>query len=272
MIPSAETTTSVGVVIDTLEIDAIKREIQSVRVARPSHGQATARVLLLPAGEGSNSRLGDGFALAVDWLRHSPVSVEVAYPDFNVPPGWFADRPEIASLPETAILELARHWRGAHSLPLYLMGFSKSGYAALSLLARHWRQQLFSGAAAWDAPLMLQEISSNSMLESYGSAGNFNAYRVDEKIPDLKAAVENHHARIVLCGFSVWGKQVRKYHRLLVESGVPHDYAEAKRSWHRWDESWMTTCLDAMLLPRGNTTGPVGGCPGLDRVVRGAGE
>src|SRR5690606_26064391 len=132
--------------------------------------------------------------------------------------------------------------------PLYLMGFSKSGYAALSLLARHYGQ-LFSGAAVWDAPLMLRKISSNSMLESYGHAGVFDMYRVDRRIRDLKAAVDDHDVRLVLCGFKMWGQQMRGYHRLLVEADVPHDYWEAKNIRHRWDESWMNICLETLLRP-----------------------
>ena len=123
IIPAA--TASGVVVIDAFEVDTVKLEIQAVRVARRSHGSATARVLLLPAGEGANPRLGDGFALAANWLRGSSVNVEIVYPDFKVPPGWFADRADVPRLPETAILELARHWREARPLPLYIMGFQQ---------------------------------------------------------------------------------------------------------------------------------------------------
>lgn len=119
---------------------------------------------------------------------------------------------------------------------------------------------------------MLRNIASNSMLESYGDMDNFNAYRLDGRISDLKAAVEDCQARIVLRGFSLWGRQMQKYHQLLVESGVRNDYGETKCNWHRWDESWMTACLDAMLLPGLYSTPSGSGRPDLDRTARGDDE
>jgi len=243
------TTTSASIALNEIEVDGAKEELHRVRMAVSSRGPATARILLMPAGEASNPDLGDGFSAAMEWLQQSSASVEIAYPDFAKAPGWYVDRPEIGRSPEAAILSLARFWQNAHPLPLYLMGFSKSGYAAVSLLARHRDERLFSGAMAWDAPLMLQEISSNSMLESYGSPDNFNACRVDRRIRDLGAAVADDRARLVLDGFNAWGRQMQEYHRLLVEAGVAHHYGETRRNWHRWDVSWMSDCLDRMFLP-----------------------
>ncbi len=55
-------------------------------------------------------------------------------------------------------LSNARHDRDSRTL----IGFSKSGYGAWSLLLRH--SQLFGKAVAWDAPLMMDKLGSMELM------------------------------------------------------------------------------------------------------------
>ena len=51
------------------------------------------------------------------------------------------------------------------------IGFSKSGWGAFSLLLRH--PEVFGRAAAWDAPLMLEQPNRYGMGAVFGSQENF---------------------------------------------------------------------------------------------------
>ena len=57
-----------------------------------------------------------------------------------------------------------------------LLGFSKSGWGAYSLLLRH--PDLFGRAAAWDAPLMKDRPDQYGMGEIFGTQENFEKYQV----------------------------------------------------------------------------------------------
>ena len=69
-----------------------------------------------------------------------------------------------------------------------LVGFSKSGWGAYSLLLRH--PDHFGKAAAWDAPLMEQRPARFGMGPIFGTQENFEQYRIttllDRQAPDLR--------------------------------------------------------------------------------------
>jgi S-formylglutathione hydrolase FrmB len=48
-----------------------------------------------------------------------------------------------------------------------LLGFSKSGWGAFSLVLRH--PETFGGAAAWDAPLLMEKLGRWETGETFGS-------------------------------------------------------------------------------------------------------
>lgn len=213
------------------------------------------RILLLPAGEEANSSLGDPMECATQLATRPLASgIRLGYPHYDRSPGWYADRDQQEGSPERAVLSAALEWTAVDDAPLYLMGFSKSGYAALSILARHWRLGLFSGAAAWDAPLMLTGLTRSSMVRSYGTEEAFSKHCLVNRIPDLAEAVSTAGLKLVMDGFVVWGVQMRNFHELLRGCGVDHVYSETRRAAHCWDPAWMETCVHGLgrVAERGN--------------------
>ncbi len=190
--------------------------------------------------------------------RSTGPALRWGYPRFASPPGWFADVGAEEQSAERAVLAAARQWTRFDDAPLHLMGFSKSGFAALSILARHWRSGLFAGAAAWDAPLMMERMVRPSMRRSYGSEEVFAQHCLVRRISDLGDAARAG-ARLVLDGFMIWGAQMNSFHKLLTASNIPHAFHKKRRATHRWDSEWMMDC--ARLLTE---SGPQ---PGLPRMV-----
>ena len=62
----------------------------------------------------------------------------------------------------------------------WLVGFSKSGFGALTLIFRH--PDVFDAAAAWDAPAELTSLQWD-MADTFGTQANFVQY----EIPSLVA-------------------------------------------------------------------------------------
>lgn len=70
-----------------------------------------------------------------------------------------------------------------------LLGYSKSGWGAISLLLRH--PDLFRAAAAWDAPLMMREISpchyaNEDIVYGHDNAYFRREYQLDTHIGEVK--------------------------------------------------------------------------------------
>ena len=57
-----------------------------------------------------------------------------------------------------------------------LLGFSKSGWGAFSLLLRH--PDVFGRAAAWDAPLMMNKPGPYGSGDIFGTPENFARYQI----------------------------------------------------------------------------------------------
>ena len=216
------------------------------------------RVLLLPAGEQSSPSLGDPVECALRVLSGRLRPWRFGYLRGAVAPGWYADLPADASSPERSVLDAASCWSAQDRAPLFLMGFSKSGFAALSILSRHWRTGLFAGAAAWDAPLMLSSLSRKSMVRSFRTEAVFARHRLVDRVGELATAVRTAGVRLALDGFVTWGVQMRAFDRLLRAEGVPRSYTERRAVAHAWDHEWMDRCASALAAPLdpGHASGP----------------
>src|SRR5205085_10113631 len=79
-----------------------------------------------------------------------------------------------------------------------LLGFSKSGWGAWSLLLRH--PDIFGRAAAWDAPLMMDRLGKYGTTAIFGSQENFEQHQITRL---LRAKAESLDAtkRLILTGY-----------------------------------------------------------------------
>ena len=78
---------------------------------------------------------------------------------------------------------------GAASADRFLLGFSKSGCGAFSLLLRH--PNLFRRAAAWDAPLAMQHIGPYESSSIFQTQSNFEKYRITDLINARAGQLKN---------------------------------------------------------------------------------
>ena len=79
-----------------------------------------------------------------------------------------------------------------------LLGFSKSGWGAFTLLLRHL--DLFAKAVAWDAPLMMKRPDKYGMGEIFGTQQNFEAYQISTLL-QKHAAELRRPVRLVHFGY-----------------------------------------------------------------------
>ena len=133
-----------------------------------------------------------------------------------------------------------------------LLGFSKSGWGAFSLLL--WYPEFFGYAAAWDAPIMFQEFHYG-MEGIYGTPEQLARYRPDLLMVSQKKLLQER-TRLVLTGEKYWGTMVPapgggshtvEAHELLKREGIPHFYDDSVVVEHRWDSIWMEPTLKALM-------------------------
>jgi S-formylglutathione hydrolase FrmB len=128
-----------------------------------------------------------------------------------------------------------------------LLGFSKSGWGAWSLLLRH--PDRFSRAAAWDAPLAMASPTKYGMQGVFATQENFEPYQITTALERNVAHLKGP-ARLGLFGYGNFRDQHVTVHDRLVEMGIPHEYRDGPKREHTWSSGWVTEAVEWLVEER----------------------
>ena len=261
---------------DRLQVVAVENRDggeTAYRVTSPSQrGETIIRVLLpegvtpderlrvlfvLPVEGGEGTRWGDGLSEVRNSGLHNLHRLVCVMPTFSALP-WYADHPadlEIQQekylvsgvLPwvdETFPTKAAREGR-------LLVGFSKSGWGAFSLLLRH--PNLFDRAAAWDAPLMMDAPGKYGSGPIFGTSENFAEYQLSKLIADRAELLRRETSpRLIHLGFGNFRGEHAGFEKLLNEHRIPHIYHDGPQREHHWNTGWLSEAIE-LLAANGRT-------------------
>jgi hypothetical protein len=209
------------------------------------------RVLyVLPVEPGTGHRWGDPLAelqKAQVPTRHRLICV---YPTFSDWP-WYADHPSDPAIrQETYLIQVV--------LPLVertypvqsersgrlLVGFSKSGWGAFSLLLRH--PDTFGRAAAWDAPLNKQAPDQFGMDKIFATPDNFAAYQISRLLTQRAPAVREGQ-RLIHLGFGNFRSHHLAIEQLLLEHEITHVFHDGPQRQHAWTSGWLPEAVQLLV-------------------------
>ncbi len=214
---------------------------------------------VLPVEAGVETRWGDPVKEVRDLGVANKHGFVVVLPTFSALP-WYADHPSERTLRQEAyllqdVLPLVESEYPVSTEPegRLLVGFSKSGWGAWSLLLRH--PEIFGAAAAWDAPLMQAAPDKYGMAPVFGSQENFETYRLSILVR-RRADLLRRSCRLVLTGYAAEFREHHvSMHRLLDGLGVPHIYRDGPQRKHHWQSGWLEESV-SMLAERCGTRMP----------------
>jgi hypothetical protein len=125
-----------------------------------------------------------------------------------------------------------------------LVGFSKSGWGAFSLLLRH--PDLFGRAAAWDAPLNMDQPNRFGMEGIFATQKNFQQYQIARLLRQPSAAL-GPGQRLIHCGYGNFRDHHLAIEELLVELRIPHVFRDGPRRRHAWDSGWLPEAVKLLV-------------------------
>ena len=208
-------------------------------------------VYVLPVEAGTESRYGDGLKEVKKLDLHNALKAVFVAPTFSHLP-WYADHPTKTDVrQETYFLKVVvpfvekTYPAKAEASGRLLLGFSKSGWGAYSLLLRH--PDTFGRAAAWDAPLMMEKPGAYGSGDIFGTDDNFAGYRVS-KLLGANAAKFAKESRFVLLGYGNFRDHHKQAHDLMDKLKVPHEYRDGPSRKHDWHSGWVKEAAE-LLLP-----------------------
>lgn len=220
------------------EVETIESPRQAtanfLRIARPRK-RSDRTVLILPVTANISGQWGDGFyeALRLNWVKRYKVTI--AAPSFSHLP-WFADHPTNGKIAQESYLlqDILPRLSGR----ILLLGFSKSGNGAVTLLLRH--PERFAAAAAWDAPLLLDAPGKYGSGEIYGTAENFAGYHVPTL---LERHAGSKRLKLAISGYGNFEAEVRGAHERMAALGIAHEYDNSVKRVHHWSSGWMEPAM-----------------------------
>lgn len=226
--------------------------VTTIRVLLPERlepGMKYPVVYLLPVEAQGEAKYGDGMAEAHKHDLTNRHAVVFAAPSFSHLP-WYADHPtDLAIRQESHFLKVVipavERLYPASGKPAdrHLVGFSKSGWGAFSLLLRQPDQ--FGRAAAWDAPLMMDE-PRYGMDKIVGNRETFDRYHVPTLIKDHGGGL-GRVPRLVVFGYGGFREHHQRFHALLDESKIAHTYRDGPQRKHDWRSGWLSDAVELLL-------------------------
>jgi S-formylglutathione hydrolase FrmB len=220
---------------------------------KPEKGKKYPVVYVLPVEAGTESKYGDGLAEVKKLgLHDNPGAVFVAPTFAHLP--WYADHPTKADVRHEAyFLKVVvpfvekTYPVAADANGRLLLGFSKSGWGAFSLLLRH--PDTFGRAAAWDAPLMMDKPGAYGSGDIFGTAENFAGYRVTKLLEDRAALLrkDDRAPRLILTSYGNFRDHHTRAHELMDKLKVPHEYRDGPARKHDWHSGWVKEAAELLL-------------------------
>lgn len=212
-------------------------------------GKQYTVLYVLPVEANSEHRYGDGLAEVKRGNLHNKYSLICVAPTFAHLP-WYADHPADKSIQQESYFVKVVVPFVERRYPVrrdrdgrWLLGFSKSGWGAWSLLLRH--PDLFGRAAAWDAPLDMRRFDLYGADQVFGTQDHFESYRVLPAAMGCKSLADGP-PRLVLTGFDNFRSQHETAHRQLEEWRVPHIYRDGPQRKHVWNSGWLEEAVELL--------------------------
>jgi hypothetical protein len=213
-------------------------------------------VLPVIAGVDLQDKFGDGFEELRRLNVHNDYNAYIIAPSFKTTP-WYADHDSNPDRRyESFIVKDLVPWVRAN-LSIsgheehWLVGFSKSGFGALSLIFRN--PMVFDAAVGWDIPAN-QPNADVRMLDNYGTEGNFqNNYRLTADFVSAHKEPFGTATRLWLSldfathnGIPTYRDQMTALARRLRDQGVQFMLGRRAERTHTWGSGWLPDAIAAL--------------------------
>lgn len=206
------------------------------------------RVLyVLPVESGSGTRWGDQLAEVRKQRLHDVHGLICVFPTFADLP-WYADHPvnqqiqqEAYFLNDVIPLIEARYPVLKSRSGRMLLGFSKSGWGAWSLLLRH--PETFERAAAFDSPMMMSAPGKYGSGPVFGTVENFERYRISARLEHLAPKLRKQPERLFLLGSGNFASEHTAVAKHLKTLKIPFGEVRGVSREHSWHSGWVAEAV-----------------------------
>ena len=226
----------------------------------PAPGMRRRFIYVLPVEPAVDlqSKVGDGLEELLALNVHNEYNAHIIAPSFKAVP-WYADHDSITDRQYESFMvrdlvpwvqvNLSVTGKEEH----WLIGFSKSGFGAVTLLLRN--PTVFNAAAVWDFPAARSHPYEWNMLDNYGTNANFqNNYRLTGDWIAARPAPFQTAPRLWLSddyGALTFRDEVLAFAERLQANDVQFVLAEGGATRpHSWTSGWLPEAVAGLQYMR----------------------
>ena len=233
-----------------------QRKTNAIEVLLPDKLNNTKQypvLYILPVNDGIDGPWGSGVREAKRHNIHNTYGVICVAPAYDETP-WFGDHPTDPTLRQESYLLKAvipfieeRYPALKCKEGRLLLGFSKSGFGAISMFLRNL--DILGKAVAWDAPLTGETIPKEEaeMLYIFATEENYRKYYIPGLIQSHADQLRNGPPRVVLVNNGRSPSSITEVHEKLTILGVPHLYAADDKRDHNWTSGWLPVAVKLLF-------------------------
>jgi S-formylglutathione hydrolase FrmB len=228
-----------------------------VRVLTPDNmkpGHKYRVLYVLPVESGPTTRWGDSIAEVLKYDLHNKHQLICVFPTFADLP-WYANHPTNMQLKQETYLTLEvvpliedKYPVQADAAGRLLVGFSKSGWGAWSLLLRD--PDFFGRAAAFDAPMMMDAPGKYGSGPIFGSVENFGGYQISQLLKHRATVLKKSETRLALFGKGNFQKEHVQVTHLLQTLQIPFHQDDSTLRDHSWHSGWLPAAVRWLAAPQ----------------------
>ncbi len=213
----------------------------------------TYHVLLLPPGEMDSRSQKGGLHEVMKYDYHNKYNLICVAPEFTSKP-WYCDhasdmgRQDESHFLRTVIPFIDDQYPTLKSAEgRLLMGFSKSGWEAFTLLIRN--PEMFQKAIGWDSGIRVDTgpISEEERMQRidslFGGEENFEKYRLTTLLRERGNELGKETRLFYYNTEGTRGPGGVEIHKLMVELEIPHLYLYEPHRKHSWDSGWIPAAV-----------------------------
>ena len=212
------------------------------------------RVLyVLPVEALDGQRWGNGLRTIRKAGLHNKHGLVCVAPTFSHLP-WYADHPRDPHIRQESYLTRAVLPFIDKTYPVVagkegrlLVGFSKSGWGAFTLLLRN--PDLFAAAAAFDAPMALNKPGPYGTDPIFGGRENFEKYRVENLLKKNRGRLGPGKRLTLLGYYNNFRSHHVKAHTWMDALKIEHHWRDGPKRKHSWDSGWMPEAVVLLAQP-----------------------
>lgn len=220
---------------------------------RLQSGKQYRALYVLPVEAGDTAVWGQALEEVKRLDLHNKHQLICVYPTFSHLP-WYADHPSDPKIRQEShflrvvvpAIERTYPVRAARDGRL-LVGFSKSGWGAFSILLRN--PELFDRAVAWDAPLTVDRPVPFGMGGIFGDQANFEKYQITRLLAEradllIATSQANQRPRLAVLGYDNFRQHHVAIHQQMEDLKIPHVYRDGPKRKHHWQSGWLAEAVE----------------------------